>query len=72
MTPDQREALADYLTGGLVAHYSVCLQVGVPHADAARRFFELRQAFGIEGYMKKEEALRKMLITQAHKPKRKK
>lgn len=72
MTPEQREALAEYLTGPLVAHYSVCLQLGPPHTFAARNFFGLREVFGIGGYMKKEEALRKMLITQAHKPKREK
>ena len=55
----QREAidlLADHFTGGLVAHQSICLELGGPHSAMAKRFFRTREALGIRGYASKEEA----------------
>jgi hypothetical protein len=54
---DAIDVLAEHFTGPLVAHNSICLQLGAPHATMARKFFETRKALGIEGYASKDQAL---------------
>jgi len=56
MTPEQREALAEYLTKH-AAHYSVCLTVGGLMGTYARNYFDLRDKFGVSGWTTKEEVL---------------
>jgi hypothetical protein len=68
MTDAQRDALAEYLTGPVVAHASIALQVGGMQKVAGEKFFALRSAFGLSGYPTKEEAL----IALGAKPKRQK
>jgi len=50
------ELLAEHFTGPLVAHHSICLQVGNPHATMAKRFFDTREKLGIRGYADKAES----------------
>lgn len=50
MTDKQIKALATYLAGNRAAHFSVYLQMGGMRADDARKYFELRRAFGVESY----------------------
>ena len=57
--------LSEYLSGTLVADSSAALQVGGFAAQRARRFFELREAFGVTGYADREEAERMILATLA-------
>jgi hypothetical protein len=52
------KALAEYLTGANVAHFSIYMEIGgsSPNVLAARRFFALREAAGISGYPTAQEA----------------
>lgn len=50
-------ALAEYLTGTLVAENSMALQgLGGMAKARADKFFKLRGAFGVTGYASKDEA----------------
>ena len=57
MNQEQMEALAEYLTGMLVAHHSINLGIGGPNAIAAKEYFNLRAKFGVKGYANKQEAM---------------
>ncbi len=50
-------ALAEYFTGGMVGHYSVCVNLSGPMKAAADAFFKTRKALGIDGYESKDEAI---------------
>ncbi|MBK8508956.1 MAG: hypothetical protein IPL51_09995 [Candidatus Competibacteraceae bacterium] len=54
------DLLADYLTGLDVAGYTMALQMGGHRADAAQRYFALRSAFGVSGYMTAIEARKRI------------
>lgn len=60
MTPI--EVLAEYLTGTNTGGYSIGITMPktTPHYKQAERYFELRKAFGIEGYASKSEAHAKL------------
>ena len=49
-------ALAAYFTGSNVGHYSIALGVPGRMQEQAKRFFEVRKAIGINGYMNISEA----------------
>ncbi len=53
---DPTKALAEYLTGWLVAESSMGLAVGGMAKKRADEFFKLREAFGVGGYAKEAEA----------------
>ena len=57
MTKKQAEVLAEFFAGPMVAHHSVCLQLGGAHGKMARVFFETREKLGIRGWTSKEEAI---------------
>lgn len=54
------DQVADYLTGTAVAYHSLAMQMAdtTPHKLNAQRFFVLRSALNIKGYMNKWEALK--------------
>lgn len=51
------EALADFFSGGAVAHNSICLSLPPPHNVMAKKFFDCRQALGLRFYEPKDEAI---------------
>ena len=55
MSDEKIEALTNYFAGPLVAHYSVCLQIPGQHKRSAEEYFKLRESFGIQGYVSKNE-----------------
>ena len=67
MNPVAVMALAEYLTGDLVAFYFIAgsLPDSPPFhlSQRAQKFFKLREAFGVIGYMEKDEATRKIIKT---------
>jgi hypothetical protein len=63
--PNPIFTLADYLSGPLVVEQSLALQAGGPGSQRARRFFALREAFGVTGYATREEAEGMILATLA-------
>ena len=53
------EVLAEYLTGENTKPHSIGLQMPktTPQYKQAKRYFELREAFGVKGYAAPHEAL---------------
>lgn len=51
------ELLAEHFSGAEVAHNSICLQMGGVHAKMAKRYFDLREKLGIQGYASKDVAV---------------
>ena len=60
-------ALAAHFTGPDVAHHSIALQVGGKMGEQAKRFFEVRDALGIQGYMDIAEA-KEVIIKKLQMP----
>ena len=56
-------ALAAYFTGPNVGHHSIALGVPGRMQDRAKRFFEVREAIGVSGYMDIGEAKEAIIRT---------
>ena len=56
-------ALAAHFTGPAVAHHGIGLAAGGWAAGQAMRFFEVREAIGVIGYMSIDEAKKAILAT---------
>lgn len=63
---DVDRIIAEFLTGPDVAHHSIGLQLPSKHTYAsAERFFKVRSALGINGYMDADEAVKAIARARA-------